>query len=128
MGDKSSSAKNPFGLARLSRKFSTPAQKLERICTTTGNVNKLEALLDKCPQLNVDDVRYGGWSPLHSCCRLKFESCVSVLVTSGKADVRIRCGEDMLTPLHVAALAGASNAVAVLIQNGGVIGEKSLVS
>lgn len=89
--------------------------KLERICTVSGKVNKLEKLYQRYPHLDVNRVDLHGWSPLHRCCQHGFVDCVRMLCTIG-ADMMSVCGEDRLLAVHVAALVGCMDVIRVFVE------------
>lgn len=77
---------------RLRRKLSDDNAKLERICRETGKVTKLASLLKRRPDINVNEIRFKGWTLLHLCSLHGFVECVEFLLKVG-ADSSIRIEE-----------------------------------
>ena len=100
-------------LSKLTAKLTdTPIEKLQKICSSEGQVSKLAELLKRHP-FNVNEVRFEGWTCLHLCAFHGFDDCVSFLLTSvePKANVLLTLEDDGSTALHKACLNNHTNVV-----------------
>jgi ankyrin repeat protein len=89
---------------------------LEHICRTTGKVHRLDILLMRNRNIDVNLVKFdGGWSPLHLCCLYGHTACAELLIDRYHADLRITRDEDGATPLHVASSSGSRSIAMLLI-------------
>jgi hypothetical protein len=109
-------------LTGFKRKFATPEEKFRRICNETGDVKKLEALINS-KQLHYTDfnnlVDSQGYTPQHSCCRKNFVECVKYMIENLDAKVDIANTSNGNFPIHTACLLGFELMLDVLINIGG---------
>lgn len=98
----------------------SPITRLERVLRETGNAEKLQMLLEKYPELNVNDIVFaGGFSALQLCSLYGHTACVSYLLTQTKVDVSHINPLDNSTALHVGACGGSLGVVQALVELGG---------
>jgi len=108
------------------RLFESNESKLERYCKGKKNKNnnknnncgkdvkKLQKLL-KGNEININEITFDGWSPLHLACATGRLEIVECLLNDGKADANIKSIHELMTPLHVSSWNGHLNIVKHLI-------------
>lgn len=103
---------------RITRKFSNPLQKLERIVRQTGKVHKLQRLIEHHPEIknNLDTIRFKGFTCLHLCCLHGFEDCVEYLLNKVNVDSNVVTLDDGSTPLHMTCWSGNLYIILMLSQ------------
>ena len=103
---------------RITRKFSNPLQKLERIVRQTGKVHKLQRLIEHHPEIknNLDTIRFKGFTCLHLCCLHGFEDCVEYLLNKVNVDSNVETLEDGSTPMHMTCWSGHLYIILMLSQ------------
>ena len=109
--------------------FESVESKLEKYCKGRNNdsennedninndVKKLRKLLmNNSKNINVNNITYDGWSPLHLACASGRLHIVECLFHDGKADANIKSIHELMTPLHVSCWNGHIHIVKYLIE------------
>lgn len=104
--------------------FDSIETKLERYCKgddddksdINDDVKKLTKLLKTNKNLNVNNISFDGWSPLHLACASGRLEIVECLFKYGKADANIKSIHELMTPLHVSCWNGHIDVIKFLIE------------
>lgn len=109
--------------------FDSIESKIEKYCKGRNNAvdntdiniindtNKLRKILHNNKNINVNNITFDGWSPLHLACASGRLHIVECLFHDGKADPNVKSIHELMTPLHVCCWNGHINVVKYLIEN-----------
>ena len=89
-------------------------RKIERICKETGKVEKLKKILTNCDDIDVNAVRFDGFTALQLCALNNFPSCIEYLLSIG-ADTQLDSDNDGSTAFHLACWGGSLQSVKLLL-------------
>jgi len=91
-------------------------RKIERICKETGKAEKLRKILSNCDDIDINSVRYDGFTALHLCALNNFIDCIRYLLSIG-ADTLLDSDNDGSTAFHLACWGASLEAVKLLLPN-----------
>lgn len=112
-------------MKKIFRMFESNESKLERYCKGKKNntiknnncskdVKRIQNLLKK-NEIDINEITFDGWSPLHLACAAGRLEIVQCLLNDGKADANIKSVHELMTPLHVSSWNGHLSVVKYLI-------------
>ena len=99
-------------------------RKIERICKETGKVEKLKRIFSNCDDIDVNAVRYDGFTALQLCALNNFPDCIEYLLSIG-ADTQLDSDNDGSTAFHLACWGGSLEAVKLLLPSKDTLFERN---